>query len=214
MKTALPGLAVSLPLLLLACGDSGQQCEDRSCGGAAGIPSTTSAGGTQASGASASGTGATQAAASTTAAQGSATAASTGNAMADAEVGLTFTGTCSPDFSGMIVVASNADSVAVSATGNFSSVQLALQDPPASIAISTAERVANGDVINVVSQNTTWSNISSARPDPIGGTLVVNDYQEQAGIFDVVFQNVVLENVQNQSLCTVNGSLKAFGTSF
>jgi hypothetical protein len=62
--------------------------------------------------------------------------------------------------------------------------------------------------------NTTWTNISTMEPDPISGTVTINDYQEQAGILDLAFTNVVLQNVQDQGLCTINGTIKTTGTSF
>lgn len=134
--------------------------------------------------------------------------------MDEAKVNLTFTG-CAPSFTGDLVVVSNADSVAISTTvAPISNLQLALSATSGAIAISTAERVANGDVINLVTMNTTWTNISSARPDPIAGSLTINDYQEQAGILDLVFHDVVLENVQDHGLCTINGTVTTTGTSF
>jgi hypothetical protein len=133
-----------------------------------------------------------------------------------ADVQLTFSGTCTPVFAGReLVVVSNNESVAISSTSQpFISIQLDLHQSSGAIDLSTAQRIASGDVINVVSQSTTWTNISSQQPDPIDGRLVIDDYQEQAGIMDLTFQDVVLENVQDGSLCTVDGTLITTGTSF
>ncbi len=134
--------------------------------------------------------------------------------MSKANVNLTFTG-CSPSFTGNVVVASNATSVAISTTvPPISNLQFDLHQTSGAIALSTAERVSSGDVINLVTMNSTWTNISSQQPDPISGMLTVNHYEEQAGVLDLSFTNVVLENVQDHGLCTVNGTLTTTGTSF
>ena len=45
-------------------------------------------------------------------------------------------------------------------------------------------------------------------------TLTINSYEEQAGILDLAFSNVVLENVQSHALCTIDGTLTTTATSF
>lgn len=191
---------------LTACGE--EICADNAeC-----VPSSGGAGGSGANGSG--GSTSTGGEASSTTSTSMSTNTSTGSSMDEATVNLTFTG-CAPSFTGDLVVASNADSVAVSTTvPPISNLQLALSTTSGAISISTAERVANGDIINLVTMNTTWTNISSAMPDPISGSITINAYEEQAGIVDVVFHDVVLENVQDHGLCTINGSLKTTGTSF
>lgn len=132
-----------------------------------------------------------------------------------AMVNLSFQG-CSPQFDGNVVVVENGDSIAVSATSGAAltgSVQLALQSERGVVSISTQHRIDTGAVINVI-VGTTWTNISSDSPDPISGTLIVDQYQQSQGLMDITFQNVVLENVADGSLCEINGTLVTTGLSF
>lgn len=209
--------AVAALLCIIAgCGDD-STCADGACGGAGASssdgPSTTQGTGQGTSTHSTGVTGSTTGNASGT--TGSAGTASTGSGMDEATVNLTFSGTCSPSFTGDLVVAANSESVAISTiTAPISNIQFDLHQTSGSIALSTPERVRTGDVVNLVSQNTTWTNASTQQPDTISGTLTVNHYEEQAGVLDLAFSNVVLENVQDHSLCTINGTLTTTGTSF
>lgn len=139
-----------------------------------------------------------------------------------AMVELTFSG-CAPDLSGDVVVVRNAESIAISSTGagSFGSIQLALQDQRGSVALGTQHRVDTGAVINVVS-GTTWTNIamdsagvlSGEVADPIGGTLSVDNYDESAGMIDVTFSGVTLQNPSDGSVCQIDGRLRTSGLSF
>ncbi|MFK8003318.1 MAG: hypothetical protein AB8H86_27355 [Polyangiales bacterium] len=139
-----------------------------------------------------------------------------------AMVELSFAG-CAPDLSGDVVVVRNAESIAISSTGagSFGSIQLALQDQRGSVALGTQHRVDTGAVINVVS-GTTWTNIamdsagvlSGEVADPIGGTLSVDNYDESAGMIDVTFSGVTLQNPSDGSVCQIDGRLQTSGLSF
>ncbi len=140
-----------------------------------------------------------------------------------ADVALTFTG-CAPDFGGDVVVVAGSDSIAVSSTRGATlvgSIQLALEDPPGPVELSTQHRVDSGSVINVVI-DTSWTNIAmdsaaviggTAR-DPIGGQLVIRTYDEAAGLVDLDFVAVTLQNPSTGSICEVDGRLQTFGLSF
>jgi hypothetical protein len=135
--------------------------------------------------------------------------------MSKADIKLSFQGGCAPDFSGAVVVVSNQDSVAVSTTQQpLSSIQLVLHETSGSVQLSTQERVATGDVINVIANSTTWTNVSTQMPDTIKGTLKVNHYDQTGGVIDLGFSGVVLENVQDHSLCHVDGTLVTTGKNF
>ncbi len=133
-----------------------------------------------------------------------------------AQINLTFTQSCAPDFDQDIVVVSDSGSVAVSTTqgAGFASIQFDLQQSQGEIMLSTSERVANGDIVNLVAAGTTWTNISDDAVDPIDGDLDIFAYQESAGVIDLLFDNVVLQNVSDDSLCGIDGALVTFGTSF
>lgn len=213
MKRRAAALAISLlssGVWATACGDDEKACVDDPCGGGSGSGAsdpdgpTTSAGPTT----TATSTGTTSGPTTTTGSR------STGSSMDEAIIDLTFTG-CSPSFDGDLVVVSNQESVAISTTvAPISSLQLDLHRTSGTIQISTAQRIATGDVINLVTDNSTWTNISSQMPDPIGGTLTITTYEEQAGVLDLTFDGVVLENVQGLGLCTIDGTVTSTGTSF
>lgn len=138
-----------------------------------------------------------------------------------ANIELTFAG-CAPDLTGDVVVVQNAESIAISSTaGSFGSIQLALQDERGSVTLGTQHRVDTGAVINVVS-GTTWTNIAMDSSgvltgevaDPIGGTLNVATYDEGAGMLDVTFNAVTLQNPSDGSVCQIDGRLRTSGLSF
>lgn len=142
----------------------------------------------------------------------------------DADVDVTFGGGCGPDFSGDVVVVRNAESIAVSATSGGAlggSIQLALQDERGRVELSTQHRVDTGAVVNVVA-GTTWTNIArdsgavlgEGAPDPIGGALQVDRYDEAAGEVDVRFEAVTLQNPSDGTICTLNGRLRTYRLSF
>jgi hypothetical protein len=192
-----------------ACGDDEEACVDDPCGGGgAGAsdpdgPSTSAGPTTTTSSMTTNGP-------TTTSGSGQ----STGSGMDEATINLTFTG-CSPSFDGDLVVVSNQESVAISTTvAPISSLQFDLHQTSGTIQVSTAQRIATGDVINLVTDNSTWTNISSQMPDPISGTLTITTYEEQAGVLDLTFDGVVLENVQGMGLCTIDGTVTSTGTSF
>jgi hypothetical protein len=131
----------------------------------------------------------------------------------NATVSLSFDG-CSPDFSANVIVVTNNDSMAVTRSDYPLEGQIQLHlTSSGTVQISTQERVDTGDVINIL-DGVVWTNISSAMPDPISGTLVIHDYDEAAGVCDLTFTNVVVENVSTHALCTINGSLKTTGKTF
>lgn len=130
-----------------------------------------------------------------------------------AQVDLVFQG-CPVDLTGHVVVVANTDSIAVSRTDQpFSSLQLDLKDLTGKVQLSTAQRVQTGMVVNAIA-GTTWTNISSDEVDPISGTLTIHQYDRAAGLMDLDFTQVVLQNPSTRTLCTISGTLKTTGLSF
>lgn len=139
-----------------------------------------------------------------------------------AQVDLTFSG-CAPDFSGDVVVVTNAESIAVSATSGGAltgSIQLDLDDVSGTVALSTQHRVDTGAVINVII-GTTWTNIAMDSrvlageiPDPIGGTVRIDSYSRADGVMDLTFTGATLQNPSDGTICRVDGRLQTFGRSF
>ena len=137
-----------------------------------------------------------------------------------AVVGLTFDG-CAPDFGGDLVVTANAESIAVGSLRGgalAASLQLALAEPPGTIALSTRHRVDSGTVINLVIDST-WTNIArdsggvlgGSVADPIGGQLVVRAHDRAAARLDVDFVGVTLENPGTGVSCRIDGRLETLG---
>lgn len=145
----------------------------------------------------------------------------------DAVVNLTFSG-CSPSLSDLRVTTNivSFDSIAVAnATApTFGSVQVALKNPaPRSVTLSSTQRSTsqNDVVINVMAGGTTYTNFcftgtagctydsttKTWKNDPISGTFVVQAYDPKNGKLEVIFQNVVVQDVSSKALCTVNGTL-------
>jgi hypothetical protein len=131
------------------------------------------------------------------------------------KVAMTFSG-CSPDFNGNLIVVANNQSMAVTRGDAplLGQIQLHLTQTSGVVAISTAERVQDGTVINLITDSVTWTNISSVKPDPIKGVLTIHSYDEAAGKADLEFEGVVVENVQDHRLCTMDGTLVTHGKTF
>lgn len=132
-------------------------------------------------------------------------------------VNLRFTG-CSPDFGGEIVVSYNGSlgigSLGAGGSTLLASLQFDLGNYRNSIPLSTQHRIDTGVVVNLVAPNT-WTNIAQDSrvytgeiPDPIRGVLQVDNYQAAQGITDITFIDVTLQNVVDDSLCTINGSVQ------
>jgi hypothetical protein len=130
-------------------------------------------------------------------------------------VGLTFSG-CSPDFSGQLVALSGSGSMVVaSATAPANGeVQLHLTETSGTISLSSMERVQTGDVVNVLA-GTTWTNAQiSTGGDPISGTITIHSYDESAAQADLTFTAVMLQNVEDYSICQVDGTLVSTGSTY
>lgn len=131
------------------------------------------------------------------------------------EVNLSFTG-CQPQFSGDIIVSANGSSLSVgSLQGGLlqASLQFSLGSNRGLMNLSSQHRIATGVVVNLVAPDT-WSNlaqdpraISGEIPDPISGVLNVRMYDRAAGIAEIDFMQVTLQNVVDEGLCTLDGSL-------
>jgi hypothetical protein len=205
---------VTLSVLLtspLACGGEARDGDDDDGGGpssGAGAAGTTGSAGagtgeaTSSSGPSASGNG----------------GAGTGGSGDDGapRVDLTISGDCTPDFGGNVVVATNSDSIAVYSQngggGSDSSIQLALQGASGLQQLSTQHRVNTGIVINLIDDGTTWTNIASFEPDPVGGTLDIVHNDQGAGIVEVSFSGTTLVLLGTEpSYCVIDGTLETFG---
>ncbi len=128
---------------------------------------------------------------------------------------------CSLDFSGDLLVATNQDahdSIGISSLsyGSITGyIQLVFAQSSGTFAVSTASRDMNANVINFGgAAYEIWTNVSSAMPDPISGSVLINGFNLDTGECDLAFTNVTLANPYDQSLCTVNGTIKTTGYTY
>ncbi len=132
------------------------------------------------------------------------------------EVNLSFTG-CQPQFSGDIIVSANGSSLSVgSLQGGLlqASLQFSLGSNRGLMNLSSQHRIATGVVVNLVAPDT-WSNlaqdpraISGEIPDPISGVLNVRMYDRAAGVAEIDLMQVTLQNVVDEGLCTLDGTVR------
>ncbi len=53
--------------------------------------------------------------------------------------------------------------------------------------------------------------LTSSAPDPIAGQVRIQRFDGDAAISDVTFDHVVLQNMEDGSLCTIDGTLRTSG---
>lgn len=144
------------------------------------------------------------------------------------EVNLTVTGDCSPDFSDLMV-ATNVQSFDSLSVVNASaplngSFTLQMVSSKKQLALSTANRTTDKDVINVMAGGVVYTNIcnSSAaggcsydaqtktwKNDAIAGSASIAAYEPKNGKLDVTLTNVTLQSTQSAALCKISGTVKA-----
>jgi hypothetical protein len=140
-------------------------------------------------------------------------------------IGVTFTGDCNPRWNARLMVTGGSDSVNVMSSslgGLTGSIMMSLHDIEGTTNISTQQRMDTQTAINVMVGQRLWTNmaidvtaVNSGRiPDPVSGSLTVAGFDSELATCDVTFHNVTLQNMQDGSLCTLNGRLQAFGTTY
>lgn len=117
------------------------------------------------------------------------------------------------------------DSMGVRTTATGEYLTLARKTLNGTIALSTNQRQADGDVLNVFAKGQLFQNACNvtAGPctytpatklysnDPVGGLVTVNRYDTAAAALDIVLKDVVLQSATSGDLCTINGRIKARG---
>ncbi len=149
---------------------------------------------------------------------------STGNGRTP-QIGVTFSGDCHPRFDARVMVTGSAGYLSVISStlgGVTGSLQLSLPSQPGTVTVSTQERMNTQNAINVMQGQRFWTNmtidvtaVNAGRiPDPISGTITVTEFDAELARADITFNNVTLQNMQDGSLCTINGRLQTFGTTY
>jgi serine/threonine protein kinase len=141
------------------------------------------------------------------------------------QIGLTFTGACTPRFNARLMVTGGADNVNVMSTtagGLTGSVLMSMPGAQGTVTISTRERTNSAHTINVMQGQRIWTNmateivaVTNGRiPDPISGTMTVTEFDPELARADVTFHGVTLQSIQDGTLCTIDGRLQTFGTTY
>lgn len=139
---------------------------------------------------------------------------------------LQFGGACAPRFQGRTIVIGGSGTLTMTSTeGTTIGGMLTLgfsQAVTASgvAAISTRGRIDAPDtIVHVMAGRTMWMNmakdasdvLTSSAPDPIAGQVRIQRFDGDAAISDVTFDHVVLQNMEDGSLCTIDGTLRTSG---
>ena len=138
-------------------------------------------------------------------------------------MGLTFSGACAPRFTARVMV-TGGDSLTVVSTGlaGIAGSLTLMSLPQGTTNISSQQRIDTNTVINVMADRDIWTNLTMdsvavARgriPDPISGSITVTEFDPELARADITFQNVTVQHLQNGSICTINGRIQTFGTTY
>jgi hypothetical protein len=135
------------------------------------------------------------------------------------------------DLAGPLVVVTSASepkSIAVATTraSNFVNITVAITQGAGTYVASSKERVRTGQLINLVANGTTYTNLcipgQSCRStpqnlfegDPVTGTYDVAAFNPAAGVLDITFHAVALPSVSGKPTCVIDGQLVTTGVSF
>lgn len=123
---------------------------------------------------------------------------------------------CDIDFGGTVVVSFNGSLGVASVYDDGATLTGSFQfdlDGEGTMMLSTQHRVDTGNVINMVDNLGTWTNIDGDsfgnEVDRISGTLVVENWNPSQGQASFTFQDVSLLHVSNGNVCTINGTIVA-----
>ncbi len=137
-------------------------------------------------------------------------------------------GSCTPSFHGRTMVVVSQGIITISTTQGFRvSGNLSLGFPASAVQagavdLSTRGRIDAPDtIVHLMQDQTMWMNmatdatgvLTNGAPDPISGRIIIRQFDGNAGISDLTFENVVLQNTQDEGLCTLNGTVRTVGTS-
>ncbi len=140
-------------------------------------------------------------------------------------VGVTFTGECHPRFDARLMVTGGSGSLNVMSTnmaGLTGSIIMSLDGVDGTANISTQQRMDQQTAINVMVGQRMWTNmaldasavITHQIDDPISGSVTVTEYDSNLARADLTFHRVTLQNMEDGSLCVLDGRLQTFGATY
>ena len=143
----------------------------------------------------------------------------------DPDIELTFSGACSPTWSGRRMVTGGPDSLNVMSStlgGLTGSIMMNFPNETGTIQLSTEHRTRTQSAINVMVGQALWTNMTmdlmavrrGRIPDPVSGTVILHSFDSELATADIEFQNVNLQSMRDGTICTVNGRLRTYGTTY
>jgi len=146
-----------------------------------------------------------------------------------AAIDLVFGGGCQPAFVEAMVVTNSPtyDTLAVSnsISPGAGNITVRLQSGKKSLVLSTAARVEDGDLLNIMAGGVVYTNVCNGgvangctydpdsgtyADDPVKGTIHVAAYRPEDGVMDLELTNVALQATSTAALCRVSGRLRTF----
>jgi serine/threonine protein kinase len=137
-------------------------------------------------------------------------------------------GSCTPSFHGRTMVIASQGTITITTTQGFRvSGNLTVGFPQSAVeagqvSLSSQGRIDHPDtIVHLMQDQTMWMNLANdatgvlggGAPDPISGRIVIRSFDADTGVSDLTFENVVLQNTQDEGLCTLNGTVRTVGTS-
>ena len=145
----------------------------------------------------------------------------------DPRIDVTFSGACSPTWNARRMVTGGPDTLNVISSGLggvTGSIMMSFPnvEPGTSINLSTQQRMDTQSAINVMVGQQLWTNMtmdvvavrSGRIEDPISGSLTLAAFDPELATADVTFHQVTLQNMQTGTICTLDGRLQTFGTTY
>ncbi|HJL14254.1 MAG TPA: serine/threonine-protein kinase [Sandaracinaceae bacterium LLY-WYZ-13_1] len=145
----------------------------------------------------------------------------------DPNIEVTFSGACSPTFDARRMVTSSAGAVNVISSGmggvtGSIMMQFPNLEPGGTVQLSTQHRMDTQTAINVMQGQQLWTNMTMDTlavqrgriEDPISGSMTIREWDPELARVDITFHQVSLQNMRNGNICTMNGRLRTFGTTY
>ena len=137
-------------------------------------------------------------------------------------------GTCTPSFHGRTMVMASQGTITINTSQGFRMAgNLTLGFPASAVQAGSVDLSSQGrmdapdTIVHLMQDQTMWMNLANDAtgvltgnaPDPISGRIVIRQFDADSGVSDLTFENVVLQNTQDDGLCTLNGTVRTVGTS-
>ncbi|MFT5354749.1 MAG: hypothetical protein ACI9KE_001957 [Polyangiales bacterium] len=136
------------------------------------------------------------------------------------QINLQFSGACSPRFDiGRIMVNTGSGVISITAAGMELHGSLNVKVRHTGETLINTSMITEGVIVQVMANDNFWMGIardtqgvlSGHTEDPISGTIHARQFDGATAQADLTFENVVIQQSENGSLCTINGTLRTYG---